>query len=189
MEFNLKNAKDYHHYLDEPSLSMSDDEFFSDTFLKNPNALYKLLDYPQDITMSDFLLKKMANSQKKANVFLKIDLPEKSPRKASRSPTNPALKTFSTRKNIKVGGLKHLTVLIPEDGLLNRIEQNSQKKRFEKAHWEIVWEALIKNKKENQTKKHWKIRSQSFDEYLCCCDKFIHNSSYLFALKKTKKKV
>ena len=122
--------------------------------------------------------------RKKEILFNMNDPPEISPRKSSRSPTNPAIKKnfAGVRKNVK--GMKHLTVLIPEDCL-----NSPKKKKIDKAYWETVWESLVCHFEENQSKKGRRIRSQSFDEYICQSNKFIHHGNFIYILRKMKERV
>ena len=116
--------------------------------------------------------------RKKEILFNMNDPPEISPRKSSRSPTNPAIKKnfAGVRKNVK--GMKHLTVLIPEDCL-----NSPKKKKIDKAYWETVWESLVFHFQENQSKKGRRFR---IDEYICQSNKFIHHGNFIYILRKMK---
>ena len=191
MESKIEKAKNYHHYINDIYLSISDDEVSSNCFSGNPNKYYKFLEFPPDRSSNDLKqIKKLIEAKRKERLFLRTDPPERSPRKDSRSPTNPSIKTFSTRKK-NAPLMKHLTVLIPEDGLKikNEISQISLKQKNDKFYWETVWDLLLQNFEGTSEKKTRRIRSQSFDEYLCFSEKFKHFQNYLLILKKMKGKV
>lgn len=184
MELNLSKAKNYHYSFPEFYLSISDDEQALNSFSRTPNSLCKLLDYPEDRSvMLNSTLQKLADMKKRDNAFSNKEPPEIN-RRTSRSPTNPNAKKQFVRKNIK--GMKHLTVMIPEDGAHNG--GSPKKLRADKQYWECIWDSLAVHF-EGRHKKTRKIRSQSFDEYLCVSEKFIHHDSFMYTLRKLKKKV
>lgn len=178
MTIDINNAKNYHFYLqNDVYLSLSDDEVLTNSFKKSPNTFFELLNYPKDNTLPyNFSFIRMKKS-------VRTQSPEKFSRRSSRSPTNPAVKTFSGRKNVK--GIKHLTVLIPEDGLPIK-KQSEQQIKNVKPFSERIFEILKKNDGDNKKRR---IRSQSFDEYLCHSERFVNFPRFFFGLKKLKEKV
>lgn len=186
MEINIENPKNYHTAIKNLYLSVSDDEISTNSFRKSPNRLYDLLNYPQDNTMSDSRLYiKLLDLQKRARKASKNPSPDKFSRKSSRSPTNPAIKTFSGRKNIK--GVKHLTVVIPEDGIL--LKKESEKTKTMKPFSDKIWEFLNKNYNNEDEGPVKKVRSQSFDDFLCNCERISNFDSHFYSLKRLKDNV
>lgn len=188
MEENLGNAKNYHQHVNDLYLSISDDEISSNSLLGVPKRFYHFKEYPRDNNAISNKFSKLLEKKKKPKSLSFLEANDMNPKKETSSQKNSAQKTFYTRK--KAGGLKHLTVVIPEDENLLKKDLYPSKKP-KKAYWEIIWEILLLNerKKEKLKKKHRIIRSQSFDEYLCFSEKFIHYNSYFYILRKMKGKV
>lgn len=159
----MKKKSNYHNYIGQIYLSLSDSEE------KNTELSDFLLDLPKNLHESSNILQ-IPFSRRETSKS-KTLIPSKSPNKNSFKKRSPGFKS------------KKLTLVIPDPN------SNNQIKNEKNFNWEDIWQYLINNPLDyhndfNQNR----IRSQSADEFYCDYNKIIELWSYKFVMEQEWKK-